>query len=92
MVQNIEHIKMKIIAYTYCSSVHCPGCTACDQINIKVDNARVGAWPIDLPKIPEWDEHGVHINSVDVDGNPVRPIFSTDAFAVDLTCSDCFFK
>lgn len=80
---------MSIIAYNYCAAVHCPGCTLADLTRIKTDNTHPDARPINLPRVSELDEHGVHINSVDMHGNLVRPVSLIDAGQFDLTWSDC---
>jgi hypothetical protein len=80
---------MSIIAYTYCAAVHCSGCTRADLIRLKVDNTHPNAHAINLPRVSELDEHGVHINSVDIEGNLVRPVSTDDSGLTDLTCSDC---
>lgn len=66
---------MRIIAYTYEADMHCPACTF----------ARFGREePGD-----ECDAYGIPYEVVDREGNPVRPVFSTDEN--DWThCGDCF--
>ena len=70
----------RIIAYTYCADVHCPGCTSAD--------ADVGILRREPPFIPDVDEHGLAYDLIDREGSPVRPVFSAYVYAFD-TCSDC---
>lgn len=62
---------MKIIGYTYEADVHCPACTH-KRFNA-LDNGSPGC-------IQTWheDEHGVPLESVDIEGNTIHPVFDID--------------
>lgn len=71
---------MKIIAYTYCADVHCPSCAAAD--------ADVGILRRQPPLSMGTDEHGIALDLIDREDNPVHPVFTTDKH--DFThCGDC---
>ena len=70
----------RIIAYTYCADVHCPGCAARD--------AAVGILRRDPPLSPDTDEHGLAFDLIDREGNPIHPVFAAYVYAFDR-CSDC---
>lgn len=70
----------RIIAYTYEGDVYCPTCTAAD--------AAVGILYRE-PTLPlDVDEHGIACDLLDWEGNPVRPVFSTDEHEF-THCNDC---
>ena len=70
----------RIIAYTYVADIHCPDCAATD--------AAVGILRREPPLSLDTDEHGLAYDLIDREGNPVRPVFSTDEH--DFTsCGDC---
>lgn len=71
---------MKIIAYTYCADVHCPDCTS--------HNAAIGALVRRPPLQLGTDQHGIAFDLIDREGNPVRPVFSTDEHGL-THCGDC---
>ena len=69
----------RIIAYTYCADMHCPYCAdAAYATGRLVRSGRHG----------EYDEHGLPMSLIDTEGNPVRPVFSTDEHEF-TSCSDC---
>ena len=69
----------RIIAYTYDADVHCPACA---------DAAYAAGWLVRSGRHGEYDEHGLPMSLIDREGNPVRPVFSTDEH--DFTsCGDC---
>ena len=69
----------RIIAYTYDADVHCPTCA---------DAAYAAGRLVRSGRHGEYDEHGLPMSLIDPEGNPVRPVFSTDEH--DFTsCSDC---
>ena len=69
---------MRIIAYTYDAAMHCPACT--------LRNFHTGRLALAYPCAN--DEHGVPYDLLDREGNPVRPVFTTDEH--DFThCCDC---
>ena len=75
-------MSVRIVAYTFEADVHCPLCT--------VERADVGLLTREPPLHPYTDEHGLTADLVDREGNPVRPVFSTDAFgAVVPHCGEC---
>ena len=69
----------RIIAYTYCADVHCPDCA---------DAAYAAGWLVRSGRHGEYDEHGLPMSLIDSEGNPARPVFSTDERHTDH-CSDC---
>ena len=70
----------RIIAYTYEADVHCPACTDLDAV--------LGYLYRSPFVTPERDEHGIALDLVDWEDNPVHPVFSTDE--PEFThCSDC---
>ena len=73
---------MRIVAYTYESDVHCPACTR-KRFQSK------GPWWIKAQQhCGHLDEHGLDFELEDREGNPVRPVFSTDEH--DFThCGNC---
>ena len=69
----------RIIAYTHDADVHCPACT---RAAAAADHPRGPLAPL------EMDEHGLPIDLIDREGNPVRPVFSTDETEA-THCGDC---
>ena len=71
----------RIIAYTFNAAVHCPSCT-CNALACGTLTRR--------PPLAcgTGDEHGVPVDAVDSEGNPVRPVFSTDEHA-ETNCDRC---
>jgi hypothetical protein len=75
---------MNIVAYSYLAALHCPHCTrsALRAYRQQIMRPHPG---------PEWlDEHGLPDDMIDREGNPVRPVFSTDEIAPSEVCDDCF--
>jgi hypothetical protein len=80
---------MRIIGYCFEADVHCPACT-------KARHYRGGFavdWNAHVALAAEQctvDEHQVPYKVIDREGNPVRPIFSTDEIDSALAfCGDC---
>ena len=69
----------RIIAYTYDADVHCPACA---------DAAYAAGRLVRSGRQGEYDEHGLPMSLIDSEGNPVRPVFSTDEHEF-TRCSDC---
>ena len=69
----------RIIAYTYCADVHCPGCA---------DAAYAAGWLVRSGRQGEYDEHGLPMSLIDGEGNPAHPVFSTEEYWV-YACGDC---
>ena len=75
-------MSVRIVAYTFEADIHCPACTA--------ERANVGLLKREPPLHPYTDEFGLTADLVDREGNPVKPVFSTDAFNVVVPhCSEC---
>ena len=75
-------MSVRIVAYTFEADIHCPSCT--------VERAGVGLLTREPPLHPYTDEFGLTADLVDREGNPIHPVFSTDAFgAVAPRCSEC---
>ena len=75
-------MSVRIVAYTFEADIHCPSCTA--------ERANVGLLTRGPPLHPYTDEFGLTADLVDREGNPVRPVFSTDEFGVAAPhCSEC---
>lgn len=73
---------IRIVAYTFEADIHCPGCTT--------ERAALGLLKREPPLHPYTDEFGLTADLVDREGNPVRPVLSTDAFNVVVShCGDC---
>lgn len=75
---------LRIIAYTYDAAMHCPDCTE--------HRANVGLLHRRPPLSLDTDEHGIALDLVDSDGNPVRPVFSTDELDGHDYCDDCLAR
>lgn len=71
---------MRIIAYTYDADVHCVDCAK--KTTFRLD-------PDSLTLDNQYDEHGLSIYSLDSEGNPVHPVFSTYEQLEPLFCGDC---
>ena len=83
----------RIIAYTYDADVHCPDCA---KARFKPDAAPPASsfeeellW--DARRRGWIDAHGIPDTAQDSEGNPVRPVFSTDEFEAPH-CGDCGTK
>jgi hypothetical protein len=63
-----------IVAYTYEAGLHCPDCT---RARAERGGFALAALPI-AGRPGGLDEHGVPLDAIDNEDNPVRPIFSTD--------------
>ena len=75
-------MSVRIVAYTFEADIHCPDCTT--------ERAALGLLTREPPLRQPVDEHGLTADLVDREGNPIRPVFSTDAFdAVAPRCSEC---
>ena len=75
---------MSIIAYTYLAALHCPDCTR------SALRAYHQLFTRSCPGPAQFDEHGLPDDLIDREGNPVRPVFSTDEVAPGEVCDDCF--
>jgi len=73
-----------IIAYTYEAAMHCPDCTRRAR-----DRTRLALHHV-MP-VAERDEHGLPVvpRLFDWEGNPVRPVFSTDEIERPAHCDSC---
>jgi len=60
---------MRVIGYSYEADVHCIVCAGHDY--------RTGRL-VRMGRPGEYDERGLPMSLIDNEGNPVRPIFSTD--------------
>lgn len=76
---------MRIIAYTYDADAHCVECAK--KRKFKFDAAHEG-----FRQAHRRDEHGLPEFCRDSEGNPVRPIFSTDEISTPLSCGTCWKK
>lgn len=74
---------MKIIGYSYHAAIHCPRCTRSALRTYHQQITRPHPGPAQL------DEHGLPDDMIDREGNPVRPVFSTDTVAPNEVCDDC---
>ena len=75
-------MSVRIVAYTFEADIHYPACTA--------ERAAAGLLKREPPLHPYTDEFGLTADLVDREGNPIHPVFSTDAFgAVAPRCSEC---
>jgi hypothetical protein len=68
-----------IVAYTYEAGLHCPSCT---RTRAERGGFALAALPI-AGRPGGLDEHGVPLDAIDNEGNPVRPVFSTDDIGLD---------
>lgn len=82
---------MKITGYTYMADCHCPNCAKVDASygRLKVDNYHPHAVSLASSPNDNRDEHGLHYNLVDGDGNLIRPIFDIDEKLETTYCRDC---
>lgn len=71
----------RIVAYTYDAAMHCPCCTG--------ERAAVGLLTRRPPLQMGTDEHGIAFDLIDREGNPVRPVFSTDEGWQGDACDEC---
>ena len=74
---------MSIVAYSYLAALHCPHCTRSALRAYRQQIMRPHPGPAQL------DEHGLPDDLIDIEGNPVRPVFSTDEGAHGEACDDC---
>lgn len=74
---------MNVIAYTYEADVHCPGCTKDRAPTLRLDHNHPYAMGTSMQ-----DENCIEYDLVDVLGNLISPIFSTDQHEF-TNCSDC---
>ena len=74
---------MRIIAYSYRADVHCVECAK------KHCAAGLELLQVDKLVNVRVDEHGLPHNLTDVEGNTIRPVFSTDEQLEPLHCGDC---
>lgn len=70
----------RVIGYTYTAAMHCPECAA--------HAAAVGILTRQPPLRMDTDEHGLAYDLIDREGNPVRPVFSTDELRNE-SCDGC---
>lgn len=70
----------RITAYTFEADIHCPDCAS--------HRASVGLLVRTPPLRRTEDEHGLPLDLCDREGNPVRPVFSTDECA-HSACGSC---
>lgn len=74
---------MRIIGYTYEADVHCPACTE--------HRAAIGVLKRQPPLQMRTDEHGIAMDLIDRQGNPVNPLHDIDGAATELThCGTCY--
>jgi len=62
-----------IIAYTYEAGLHCPDCA-----RARAERGGFARAAEAFGKLYDLDIHGVPLDAIDDEGNPVRPVFSTD--------------
>jgi hypothetical protein len=68
-----------LVAYTYEAGLHCPDCT---RARAERGGFASAALPI-AGRPGGLDEHGVPLDAIDNEGNPVHPVFSTDDIGLD---------
>jgi hypothetical protein len=77
---------MRIIAYTYEAAMHCPTCTR-KRFGWGAFVAAVGER---VKRDGKADEHGIALEALDNENNPMRPIFITDELGEEQdNCADC---
>lgn len=74
---------MRIIAYTFEADMHCPACTKKATERMKLDHDH----PYAMGDACQ-DDHGIEYDFVDVEGNLIHPVFSTDV-TDPAYCADC---
>jgi hypothetical protein len=81
---------MRITGYTYMADCHCPDCTrvAARFGRLSVDDTHPHGINLNGPGGPR-DEHGLHYNLVDREGNLIRPVFDIDEKLNPTFCCDC---
>jgi hypothetical protein len=93
-----------IIGYAYMSDTHCVDCAKQDATfsgfrdlftdevtettTLQVNNYHANAHGLASSPALNTDEHGLHVNLQDADGNLIHPIFSTDEREI-TGCGDC---
>lgn len=73
---------MRIVAYSYLAALHCPCCTR-HALEALAEVKRLN------PGAALHDEYGLPDDMIDREGNPVRPVFSTDEVLQGAVCDDC---
>lgn len=71
----------KIIAYTWQADQHSVEATQAAAASgaLQVNNYHPHAHRLHSSPAGNLDEHGLHYNLCDVEGNMIHPVFSTDA-------------
>lgn len=72
---------MRVLGYAYEASIHCPDCTS--------EAALANRFRREPPLCTTSDEHGLTLDMRDREGNPLRPVFSTDEREHPERCDDC---
>lgn len=85
---------MRVIGYAYMADLHCPSCTATDARNgrLEVNNYHPHAVSLSSSPAGNLDEHGLHFNLTDREGNLIHPIFDIDEnpdWPQPQYCRDC---
>ena len=81
----------RVIGYTYMSACHCPGCTleAVRIGQLLVNNYHTNAVALSSSPAGNLDEHGIHFNNADSEGNLIHPMLDTDEVLDRQSCDDC---
>ena len=82
---------MRITGYTYRADYHCPYCAKVDRDSgaLEVNNHHPHAVkPASDPSL-DYDQHGLHYNLVDCEGNLIKPVFDIDEKLETTHCRDC---
>jgi hypothetical protein len=69
-----------IVGYAYDAALHCPDCTH--------EAMLANAFRREPPLKVEMDQHGIALDLIDSEGNPVTPVFCGED-AVEQPCDDC---
>ena len=85
---------MRVIGYAYMADLHCVACAKADAADwrLQVDNYHPHAVSLSSSPAGNLDEHGLHYNLVDLEGNRIGPIFDIDenpGYPQPQHCGDC---
>jgi hypothetical protein len=77
----------RIIGYCFNSAICCPSCTDAAFDNGELIREKPPAGKTRKP--PRYDEHRLPDDLTNIDGEEVRPVFSTDDYPDGITCDEC---
>lgn len=81
-----------VIGYAFAADLHCVPCAKEAATRMQVDNYHPHALGLSSSPAGNRDEHGLHYNLTDREGNLIHPMFSTDEnpwYPQPQHCGDC---